>query len=276
MRAAPVQVSYLGYPGTLGTDYMDYLVADRVLVPEGSRRYYAEKIIYLPNSYQANDSTREIAAGKFTREEFGLPRAGIVFCCFNRSFKLMPATFDCWMRILKRVEGSVLWLTEGDQAAVAQLRQHASSQGVDDPRLVFAQPVESTAAHLARQRLADLFLDTQPFNAHTTASDALWAGLPVLTCAGRTLPSRVAASLLSAVGLPELITSSLTEYEELAVRLATSPAELGLLRQKLDRNRASAALFDTARFTRHLEDAYVQIYQRSQAGMAPDHILVGA
>ncbi len=276
MRAAPVQVSYLGYPGTLGTDYMDYLVADRVVVPEASRRHYAEKIIYLPDSYQANDSTREIAEVSLSREELGLPRVGIVFCCFNRSFKLMPATFDCWMRILKRVEGSVLWLTEGDQAAVAQLRQHASSRGIDAGRLVFAQPVPSTAAHLARHRAADLFLDTQPFNAHTTASDALWAGLPVLTCIGEAFPGRVAASLLTAIGLPELITTTLADYENLAVRLAAEPRELAQLRQKLACNRPSMPLYDTPRFARNLEAAFVQVYERSQAGQPPDHIVLGA
>jgi predicted O-linked N-acetylglucosamine transferase (SPINDLY family) len=247
-----------------------------VIVPAGSEQHFSEKIIRLPHSYQPNDSKRPISTRAFSRQELELPPEGFVFCCFNRSFKLMPATFDCWMRILRRVDGSVLWLTEGNPSAVQRLREAAASRGVDPRRLVFAQPMPLMADHLARQRLAGLFLDTLPFNAHTTASDALWAGLPVLTCAGQTLASRVAASLLLAVGLPELVTGTLAEYEELAVRLATSPAELRLLHQKLDRNRASAALFDTARFTRHLEDAYARIYQRSRAGMAPDHIVVDA
>lgn len=276
LRAAPAQVAYLGYPGTMGADYMDYLIADRVLVPEGSELNYSEKIVRLPDSYQPNDSRRPISARVFLRQELELPPEGFVFCCFNRSFKLMPASFDCWMRILSRVDGSVLWLTEGDPSAVHRLRQAAELRGIDPRRLVFAKPMPLMADHLARQRLAGLFLDTLPFNAHTTASDALWAGLPVLTCLGQTLPSRVAASLLAAIGLPELVTSSLADYEELAVRLATNPAELGLLRQKLARNRTSTALFDTTRFTRHLEDAYAQIYQRSQAGMPPDHIVIGA
>jgi len=276
LRAAPVQVNYLGYPGTMGADYIDYLIADRVLIPAGSEQHYVEKIIYLPDSYQPNDSKRAIAERVLTREELGLPSAGFVFCCFNRSFKLMPATFDSWMRILKRVDGSVLWLSEGDPAAVAKLRMEATRRGVDLQRLVFARQVPSMAEHLARQRAAGLFLDTLPFNAHTTASDALWAGLPVLTCAGQALPGRVAASLLTAIGMPELITSTVSEYEDLAVRLATNPAELTQMRQKLERNRLSAPLFDTARLTRNLEAAYQRIYERSLAGLPPDHIVVGA
>jgi predicted O-linked N-acetylglucosamine transferase (SPINDLY family) len=275
LRAAPVQVAYLGYAGTMGVEYMDYLIADRVLVPSGSEQHFSEKIIFLPGTYQPNDSGRPISERAFSRQEMELPAEGVVFCCFNRSFKLMPETFDRWMRILKRVPGSVLWLTEGLKSAVDRLRNEAVSRGVEAGRLVFAKSVPSMAEHLARQRLATLFLDTLPFNAHTTASDALWAGLPVLTCPGQTMPSRVAASLLTAIGLPELIASSPDEYEEMAVRLATEPAVLNALRDKLNRNRTTSALFDTTRFTRHLEAAYTSIYERSQAGLAPDHWSAG-
>ena len=275
MRAAPVQVNFLGYPGTLGTDFMDYLVADRVLVPAGSEQHYAEKIIYLPDSYQPNDSEREISERIFSREELGLPSEGFVFCCFNRAFKLLPATFDTWMSILKRVPGSVLWLSEGSASVVANLQREAEARGVDGRRLVFAKLMTGLEHHLSRHRSAGLFLDTLPFNAHTTASDALWTGVPVVTCIGEAMPGRVAASLLHAVGLPELITGTLAEYEELAVRLATHPAELEQVREKLARGRLSGPLFDTARYTRNLESAYEQIYERSLAGLAPEHIHVG-
>jgi predicted O-linked N-acetylglucosamine transferase (SPINDLY family) len=274
LRAAPVQLGYLGYPGTSDAPYMDYLMADRILVPQGSERYYSEKIIYLPDSYQANDSKREISTREFTRAELGLPASGVVFCCFNRYFKLGPGTFDSWMRILRSVPGSVLWLTAAETLVVTNLRAAAQRQDVDPERLIFAKRLPSVADHLARQRAADLFLDTLPFNAHTTASDALAAGLPVLTCAGHTLAGRVAASLLHAVGLPELVTNSPGEYEALAVRLATHPQELRSLRLKLLAQRASAPLFDTERFTRVFEAALTRVYERSRAGLSPEHVLV--
>jgi predicted O-linked N-acetylglucosamine transferase (SPINDLY family) len=275
LRAAPVQINFLGYAGTLGTDYMDYLVADHVLIPPGSQQHYCEKIIYLPDSYQPNDSEREISERIFTREELGLPPEGFVFCCFNRAFKLLPATFDTWMNILRRVSGSVLWLSEDSASVVANLQREAEARGVDGGRLVFAKMMTGLEHHLSRHRSAGLFLDTLPFNAHTTASDALWTGVPVVTCMGEAMPGRVAASLLHAVGLPELITSTLAEYEELAVRLATHPVELEEIREKLARHRLNAPLFDTARYTRNLEAAYEQAYERSQAGLAPEHIIVG-
>jgi predicted O-linked N-acetylglucosamine transferase (SPINDLY family) len=274
LRAAPVQISYLGYPGTSAAPYMDYLVADRTLIPSGSEHFYAEKIIYLPDSYQPNDSKREISTKQFTRTELGLPENGIVFCCFNRYFKLTPGTFNGWMRILAAVAGSVLWLTEADSLVKINLRAAASRHGIDPRRLIFAPRMPSMADHVARQRAADLFLDTLPFNAHTTASDALAAGLPVLTCAGQTLAGRVAASLLKAVGLPELITSGQQEYEALAVRLATHPVGLQALRQKLLANLPNAPLFDTERFTRAFESALIRVHERAQAGLSPEHVLV--
>ena len=272
-RAAPVQVNYLGYPGTMGASYIDYLVADEILIPDANRQHYSEKVVYLPDSYQVNDRKREIANRAFTRAELGLPATGFVFCCFNDSYKITPQTFHGWMRLLKQVEGSVLWLFETNRAAVDNFRNVAERSGVGAERLVFAEHIRF-AEHLARHRLADLFLDTLPCNAHTTASDALWAGLPVLTCIGEAFASRVGASLLNAIGLPELVTTHQEQYEGLAVELATHPERLGRIRQKLERNRLTAPLFDTPLFTRHIEDAYTQMYERHQAGLPPDHIHV--
>jgi predicted O-linked N-acetylglucosamine transferase (SPINDLY family) len=270
-RAAPIQVSYLGYPGTMGTDYIDYLIADGTLIPEPNQRHYSEKIVYLPNSYQVNDRQRAIANGTFAREALGLPRTGFVFCCFNSNYKITPATFEGWMRILRRVEGSVLWLLEDYRSAANNLRTEAAKKNVDPGRLVFARRVPY-AEHLARHRAADLFVDTLPCNAHTTASDALWAGLPVLTCQGEAFASRVAASLLNAICLPELITATQEGYESLAVELATDSERLKKIKQKLDENRLTTPLFDTPSFTRHLEHAYRQMDERYQADLRPDHI----
>ena len=272
-RAAPIQVSYLGYPGTMGVDYMDYLVADKTLIPEESQQYYTERIVYLPNSYQVNDSRRQIAHTKFVREELGLPKMGFVFCCFNNNFKISPSTFDSWMRILHRASGSALWLLEDNPTAVANLRKEARHRGIDPERLVFAKRMP-LPEHLARHRVADLFLDTLPYNAHTTASDALWAGLPVLTLAGESFASRVAASLLTAVDLPELIVSSQRDYEELAVALAADPERLSLFRNRLERNRLTTPLFDTPRFTRHLEAALSQMMHLYYRDLPPDHIYI--
>jgi predicted O-linked N-acetylglucosamine transferase (SPINDLY family)/ADP-heptose:LPS heptosyltransferase len=271
MRVAPIQVSYLGYPGTMGADYMDYLIADTVLIPKIYQPYYTEKIVYLPDSYQANDSTRPIADQQFTRAECGLPEQGFVFCCFNNNYKITPAFFDIWMRLLHQVNDSVLWLLSDNSAAETNLRLAATARGIATERLVFAQRMP-LPEHLARHRLADLFLDTLPCNAHTTTSDALWAGLPVLTCMGEAFASRVAASLLTAIGLPELITSNTEDYEALAYQLATQPEQLAALKQKLADHRLTYPLFDTALFTQHIEAAYQAMYDRYQAGLAPAHI----
>jgi len=272
-RAAPIQVSYLGYPGTLGAGYMDYLIADRTLIPEGHERHYCEKLIFMPNSYQVNDATRVIADTVCSREELGLPPTGFVFCSFNNPFKITPDIFDLWMRILKRVDGSTLWLFEDNSIAADNLRREASQRGVDSARLVFA-PLMPLPLHLARHRAADLFLDTWPYNAHTTASDSLWAGLPVLTCAGESFASRVAASLLTVLGMPELITTSFEQYEELAVELATHTQQLSRLREKLHHQRLTSPLFDTKIFTKHLESAYRAIYERLQANLPPANIAI--
>ena len=272
-RPCPVQVNYLGFPGTIGADYMDYIVADKHLILGDEHRHYSEKVVVLPDSYQVNDSRRGISERTPTRAEAGLPEAGFVFCCFNNNHKLTPDIFDIWMRLLRKAERSVLWLLEDNPAAARNLRREAERRGVAPERLVFAARMDLDA-HLARHRLADLFLDTLPYNAHTTGSDALWAGLPVLTCMGRAFPGRVAASLLHAVGLPELVTNTLDEYEALALRLATNPPLLAEIKVKLSRNRATYPLFDTDRFRRHIEAAYVTMWDRVQRGERPGSFAV--
>jgi predicted O-linked N-acetylglucosamine transferase (SPINDLY family) len=274
-RAAPIQVNYLGYPGTAGAAYIDYIIADRTLIPENSQQHYSEKIVYLPNSYQVNDRKREIAEKIFSRESLGLPKTDFVFCCFNNNYKITPSTFSSWMRILKKVNGSVLWLLEDNTTAANNLRKEAHAKGVDSQRLIFATRMPP-ADHLARHHAADLFLDTLPCNAHTTASDALWSGLPVLTCMGESFASRVAASLLNAIGLPELITNSQEQYEALAIELAFNPEKLGTIKQRLDKNRLTFPLFDTDLLTKHLEAAYTQMYERYHADLPPEHFHVNA
>ena len=272
-RAAPVQVNWLGYPGTIGANFIDYIVADKTLIPEQSQQFYSEKVVYLPSSYQANDRKRLISDRKFTREELGLPGNGFVFCCFNNNFKILPVTFDRWMQILKAVEGSVLWLFQDNSWAVENLKKQAEKQGIAADRLVFAERL-APPEHLARHRQADLFLDTFPYNAHTTASDALWTGIPVLTLKGQSFPSRVAASLLNAIGLPELITNTQEEYESLAIDLATNHQKLADIKLKLANNRLTTPLFNTPLFTKNLEAAYIKMYEQYQADLGPEHISI--
>jgi protein O-GlcNAc transferase len=265
-RPAPIQAQWLGYPGTLGTDLIDYVIADETVTPDDHAPFYAEKIVKLPGCYQVNDRKRAIAEGTPSRRDAGLPDAGFVFCCFNNSFKILPPVFDVWMRLLQEVPGSVLWLLQDNAGAEENLRRAAAARGVNPARLVFAGRVK-LEEHLARHRLADLFLDTLPYNAHTTASDALWAGLPVLTCLGRAFAGRVGASLLRAVGLPELVTHSLADYEALALRLAGDAAMLAAFRDKLAKMRIAQPLFDTDRFRRDIEAAYAMmwdIWQRDE------------
>ena len=274
-RCAPLQVSYLGYPGTTGMGHMDYVVADRIVLPPEDARHYTERIVWLPDCYQVNDGTRAIAERTPTRAELGLPQAGFVFCSFNSAYKITPEVFDGWMGLLRQLPGSVLWLLGDAPEAMENLRREAAARDVDPARLVFA-PRAEIADHLARHRCADLFLDTLPYNAHTTASDALWAGLPVLTCLGRAFAGRVAASLLQAVGLPELITHTRGEYTARALELARDPARLARLHAKLAANRLSQPLFDTGRFCRHLERAYVHMWQRHRQGLPPESFAVSA
>jgi len=272
-RAAPIQVNYLGFPGTLGARYMDYIIADSHVIPETQKPFYSERVVYLPTCYQANDSKRKIAANVPSRLECGLPESGFAFCCFNNSYKILPNVFDRWMRILSQVESSVLWLLSDSPETKANLQREASARKVNPQRLIFAKLIPP-ADHLARHAVADLFLDTVPCNAHTTASDALWAGLPLLTCMAETFSGRVAASLLHAIGLPELVTATLENYERLAVDLALNPQKITRLKHKLTSNRSSAPLFNTKRITQHLEAAYVAMFDRYSAGLKPDHIQI--
>ena len=262
-RASPVQVSYLGYPGTTGADFIDYILADAITIPDELREYYSETVVRLPHSYQVNDNRRRISDEKIARADVGLPEDGFVFCCFNNNYKITPAEFDIWMRLLRQIDGSVLWLLRDSEIAAANLRREAQKRGVDPSRLVFADRA-GLPVHLARHRCADLFLDTFTVNAHTTASDALWAGVPVITKLGSAFAARVAASLLHALDLPELVTETAADYETLALDLATDPSKLAALKSKLAANRLTAPLFDTERSTRDIE----AIYQRLHAGSA--------
>lgn len=259
-RPAPVQMTFLGYPGGLGCNFIDYLIADQVVIPPGSKQFYSEKIIYLPDCYQPNDRNRAISKSVTHRSDFKLPDEAFVFCCFNRNYKITRLEFDVWMELLVKVPKSVLWLLRSNTWAENNLKQEALDRGIDPNRLIFAGklPLEQ---HLERHRHADLFLDTFNYNAHTTASDALWAGLPVVTKIGESFSARVGASLLTAVGMPELITNSIEDYKNLSLKLATNPQTLHKITQKLNKNRFSKPLFDTLTYTRHLEDVFQKIYQ---------------
>jgi len=259
----------------MGSSAIDYLIADLVLIPTDSQSAYSEKMIYLPNCYQVNDPQRTISDRVFTRQELGLPEFGVVFCCFNNNWKILPETFDVWIGIIQSVPNSVLWLYEDNPTAARNLQAQAKKRNLDLHRLVFARSMPN-AEHLARYRLADLFLDTLPYGAHTTASDSLWAGLPVLTRTGESFASRVASSLLHAVGLPELIARTTEQYESLAIELANNPVKLSSLKARLAENRATCPLFNTALFTQHIESAYQAAYNRYHEGLAPDHIYVSS
>ena len=272
MRAAPIQLSYIGYLGTMGAEYFDYLIAEPTIIPQDQQQYYSEKIVYLP-SYQVNDTKREISNRVFTPEELGIPRNGFVFCCFNNIYKITPSTFDSWMRILKGVDQSVLFLLDANETATKNLKKEAEARGVSSDKLVFAKHLP-LPEYLARYRIADLFLDTLPYNAGTTASDALRMGLPVLTQMGQSFASRMAASLLNAVGLPELITTTQEEYESLAISLAKNPVEIQKIKNKLAANLPASDLYNTQKFTRNIEAAYQSMYQRYQNDLPPDNIYV--
>lgn len=271
-RPAPVQVNYLGYPGTLGTDYYDYILADRYIIPEEQQKYYTEKVVYLPDTYLPTDAGLKISDRTPSREECGLPAEGPVLCSFSHDYKISPPMFDVWMRIMKRVPNSTLWLMARGETAQANLRANAQARGVDPSRIVFAGRVPMVEDHLARYRLADIFLDTHPYNAHTTAADAMMAGLPVVTYMGNAFPARVAGSLLHAVGLQDLATHSLQDYEDLAVKLVTTPAMLTEVKARLDANKKTHALFDTDAFCRNVEAAYVAMWRRAQLGAAHDEL----
>jgi predicted O-linked N-acetylglucosamine transferase (SPINDLY family) len=256
----------------MGANYYDYLLADKIVIPEKNQKYYSEKIAYLP-SYQVNDSKLSLPATIFTRQDLGLPKTGFVFCCFSNSFKFTPATFDGWGRILKQVDSSVLLIYADNESAKINLKKEIVLRGIQPSRLIFGERLPKLE-YLARYMVADLFLDTLPYNAGTTASDAIRMGLPVLTCMGNSFVSREAASVINAVNLPELITTTQEEYESLAIKLATNPEKLKIIKDKLADNLPTAPLYDTPLFTRHLESAYLKMYDRYQHGLDPDHIYV--
>jgi predicted O-linked N-acetylglucosamine transferase (SPINDLY family) len=264
-----VQVNYLGFPGTMGADYIDYLVADRFVLTQEQQRHCAEQVVRLPDCYLPNDATRRMAEPPPTRKQAGLPDEGFVFCSFNQPYKFRSEAFDVWMRLLRAVDGSVLWLPDLTRAAVQNLKREAEGRGVASQRLVFAPFAASVEDHLARLKSADLFLDTFPYNSHTSACDALFAGVPIVTCPGTNFAGRVAASALLAHGVPELIADSLSAYEDIALQIARDPIKAAALRAKILRNRQTHALFDTGRFTRHLEAAFARMWQRHQRGEPP-------
>ena len=272
-RLAPIQINYLGYPGSMGAGFMDYIIADPTVIPSSQRQHYSENVIYLPHSYQPNDDQRQIAQTNTTRADFGLPDKAFVFCCFNNNYKISPREFDIWMRILSQTDGSILWLLKSNKCTEGNLRKQAQARGIDPDRLVFADTLPQ-AEHLARHKHADLFIDTFNYNAHTTGSDALWAGLPVVTKQGDQFAARVAASLLNAVGLPELITHSEEEYEALILTLSTDLNRLKAVTKKLAVNRLSSPLFDTKLYTQHFETGLQKAYSLYFYGKKPEDIFV--
>ena len=274
MRAAPIQVSYLGYSGTMGADFIDYIIADKTLIPENLKKFYTEKIVYMPNSFMVNDTKNNLSKRKFSKKEVGLPEKGFIFSCFNHHYKINSKIFKSWMRILSAVDGSVLWLSDGNKTGKNNLKKEAEKHNIDYKRLIFAPRLEMREDHLKRIQLADLFLDTLPYNAHATTSDALQVGLPVLTCIGKSFASRVAASLINSVNLPELITSSLMEYEDEAIALATNSKKFINLKNKLDANLSSSPLYNTPLYVKQLELSYLSMYERYNNDRRPDDIII--
>jgi predicted O-linked N-acetylglucosamine transferase (SPINDLY family) len=275
-RPAPIQVNYLGFPGTMGADYVDYIIADRFVLKNDDQRHFTERVVTLPDCYLPNDAGRRMQEPAPTRSQAGLPETGFVFCSFNQTYKFTPDLFDIWMRLLRAVDGSVLWLPMCAPAAMRNLEREAEARGVAAGRLVFAPFAPTVENHLSRLRLADLFLDTLPYNSHTSTCDALFAGVPLVTCPGDTFAGRVAASALKAHGVPELIAESLSGYEEIARSIAQDPQKAASLKNKVARHRGTHALFDTARFTRHLERAFSGMWQRHRRGEPPQGFSVEA
>jgi len=265
-KCAPIQINYLGYPGTSGASFIDYIIADKTLIPKENQKYYSEKIIYLPNTYQVRDSTQKISNKIFTKDELNLPKNSFVFCCFNQNYKITPSVFDIWMRLLKKVEKSVLWLIKDNDVAAYNLKKEAEKRGIRSDRIIFAEHIP-ISEHLARHKVADLFVDTFPYTAHTTCSDALWSGLPVITRMGQSLASRVAGSLLNAINLKELITKTEKEYENLILKLSKNPKKLKEIKNKLKKNRLKEPLFDSKLYTKKIEHAYKKIYERYKSNL---------
>tara|TARA_B100000686_G_C16788628_1_gene977051 strand:+ start:1551 stop:3416 length:1866 start_codon:yes stop_codon:yes gene_type:complete len=264
-KCAPIQLNYLGYPGTSGSKFIDYIVADKILIPKENQKYYSEKIIYLPNTYQPRDSSQKICNKTYKKEDLGLPENSFVFCCFNQNYKITPNIFSIWMKLLKRIDNSVLWLLEENQTASSNLKKEAEKKGIKSDRIIFAKRM-AQPEHLARHKLADIFVDTFPYNAHTTCSDALWSNLPVITLTGQSFASRVGASILNAIDLKELITTTEEEYENLLFKLATDKEELEKIKNKLKKNKIKKPLFDTKLYTKNLETAYTKIYEIYNSG----------
>jgi predicted O-linked N-acetylglucosamine transferase (SPINDLY family) len=273
-RAAPIQVNWLGYPGTIGAEFIDYIIADSTIIPNSHRQFYIEKVVCLPNTYLVDDSKRVVSSRIFSRNECGLPDDSFVFCCFNNDYKFNAAVLDSWSNILHGAKQSVLWISENNPSFRNNIVVEFENRGVDANRIIFAKRIDLMADHLARYRLADLFLDTYPYNAHTTAIDSLKAGVPVLTLPGESFASRVAASLLKTIGLPELIASSPEKYEALAIDLASNPDKLGALKASLMAQRTTSPLFDTKGFTKNLEAAFLKMYERYQADLQPEHLIL--
>ena len=273
-RAAPIQVNYLGYPGTMGAEYMDYIIADPTVIPAEAQQFYSEKIVYLPDTYMVDDSKRLPSNKIFTRQECGLPETGFVFCCFNNGYKFNERMLQSWSNILNATANSVLWISENNPVFRKNLASEFNKRGIDSARIIFAKRLDSMADHLARLSVANLFLDTHPFNAHTTAVDALKAGTPILTCLGQAFAGRVAASLLNTVGLPELVANSLDEYEKIEIELAANPNRLQDIRQRLSENRLISPLFNTGKYTKNLESAYLEMHRRYLNDEAIDHLFV--
>jgi predicted O-linked N-acetylglucosamine transferase (SPINDLY family) len=272
-RPAPIQVNYLGYPGTMGAKYIDYLIGDKFVVPEDEEKFYTEKIVVMPGSYQVNGKNRTLDTSPLSREECGLPEHGFIFCSFNNTYKNNPDMFNVWMNLLRKVNGSVLWLLSRPGLFESNIRAEASARGISPDRIIFAEN-QPLPQHLARVALADLFLDSLPYSAHTTASDALWVNVPVVTCVGSSFAGRVGQSVLHAIEMPELVTGSLEEYESLAFELATDSNAMRAIREKLGVKIRESSLFDAKCFTRHLEAAYQEIWQRHQNGNKPARISV--
>jgi predicted O-linked N-acetylglucosamine transferase (SPINDLY family) len=270
-KPAGVQINYLGFPGTIGSKYIDYILCDQTVIPPQSKKFYNEKIIYLPDSYQSNDTKRSISNKIFLRQELSLPDESFVFCCFNNNYKITPNMFDIWTRLLNKVNNSVLWLIEGNAEATLNLKKEFKIRNIDSSRLIFAKRMK-LEDHLARHKNADLFLDTLPYNAHTTASDSLWAGLPVLTLLGKTFPGRVAASLLKALDLPEMITYSENEYIDKAEDFAFNPKKLKLIKDKLNFSKVTKPLFNSELFCRNLENAFKIVFDKYNKGLTPEDI----
>ena len=270
-RCAPIQINYLGYPGTSSAEFIDYVIADKTLIPKKNQKYFSEKIVYLPNTYQVRDSTQKISNKTYKRKDFNLPEDNFVFCCFNQNYKITPDVYDIWMRLLKKVDGSVLWLLKNSDIGINNLKKEARKRGVDPNKIIFAERM-AMPEHLARHKLADLFIDTFPYTAHTTCSDALWAGLPVITRIGESFASRVGASLLYAIGLEELITKTKTEYENLAIKLATESGILKNIKNKLEKNKIKKPLFNTQLYTSNIETAYKKLYKNYHSNLAIKNI----